>query len=274
MTNTDDVVPPARLFKYLGALPPDGDSTRERHRRPIVDSQVYFARPSDLNDPFEFLPSWVFDARSEDVEMYVSRSAPLRTTGMKAEEAAAAIQHARACVVDPLFWREEWRKQANNYGVYSMSIVPVHPLMWAHYGGSHKGYCLEFNFSDLAFVEKNPAFLPLRVTYSHQRAMQRTSIWLGAMSAGSGARPDMDKLFCHKDDNWSYEQEWRLIERRGDSGTFAYPPRLLTAVILGSRCSKDDERQLREWLSTLSHRPAIRRVVESDNDFSLTVVDA
>ena len=46
-----------------------------------------------------------------------------------------------------------------------------------------------------------------------------------------------------KTHDWSYEEEWRIIEPKGP-GKWAFPKELLVGVILGSKMSAEDKKYI------------------------------
>lgn len=76
------------------------------------------------------------------------------------------------------------------------------PLMWSHYGDSHKGLCVEYLFRSMAFAEK---FLALPVTYTSELP----SICLSELLFSP--HKVLPRLLATKHIDWAYEKEWRLI---------------------------------------------------------------
>ena len=94
-------------------------------------------------------------------------------------------------------------------------------LMWSHYGGRYKGFCLEFStsadlFAKIRQVRYVPSLPPIDV-------------------ATVCLNPDFDsvlELFCTKSMAWAYEKEWRAIHHV--AGTeFGYPAEALTGIYFG-----------------------------------------
>lgn len=78
------------------------------------------------------------------------------------------------------------------------------PLMWSHYGDSHKGLCVEYLVQP-ATLSAEGDFFPLSVTY----ASELPSICLS--EALFSPHKVLPRLLATKHVDWAYEKEWRLI---------------------------------------------------------------
>lgn len=115
-------------------------------------------------------------------------------------------------------------------------------LMWSHYANQHEGFCVEYDFCSLPKGDPNRNRLyPVR--YDARRF--EVSAYLSAAHAES---KDINATFVllaclHKSPEWSYEQEWRLIEYspditlKGSEASMPAPSR----IYLGARISSENE---------------------------------
>jgi len=148
-----------------------------------------------------------------------------------------------------------------NVTVHCLCETNVHPLMWAHYADSHKGFCAGY-VSPIGI--RNPALIH-QVRYL--RAPPPITAWRLVEDPGEVWRD----LALTKSDDWAYEREWRL--------TFGNMPDLLPdllpcrEVILGSRTSPSDEASLRAAApkNCRFYRAAID---SSGKTFNLSIVPA
>ena len=60
------------------------------------------------------------------------------------------------------------------------------------------------------------------------------------------------QLLLTKAEDWAYEREWRMIEPDRGPGSRAFPPELLSAIILGAKMSKADKDKIMNWLAQRS----------------------
>lgn len=93
------------------------------------------------------------------------------------------------------------------YYVGSLCTSYKNRLMWSHYADSHKGFCIEYDFSE---VKGEGLLLP--VYYSNNRPL------FPAQIVSEGIDKCMPELYRQvmlgiltKDRVWEYENEWRII---------------------------------------------------------------
>lgn len=153
--------------------------------------------------------------------------------------------------------RESWevrkRQVVNEMGVLCFSASATHPLLWAHYADSHKGVCLEYD-SEVRPVKgwKKYHYYPIR--YSSGRQLDVLSL---------GWEQAFFSLIAVKSDDWSYEEEYRLVTLMGpghQQGTMSS----LTGLILGLRVHENSRRSRLKLFEALRgihrQRPNLRRL--------------
>ena len=245
---------PVRLYKYrafnnqaLGML--------------VVDN-LYYANPSTFNDPLDSRPSLDADLDEDELEktliMLVEhrKTAEMRDAAkaMKAEgprtteyieqlshrEAVRSIEDIRYCATEPGFdldpqehkrfllrdhIQEELLRRYEK-GIVALAERADCPLMWSHYGDQHRGMCMGYS------VPANTADYVRKVEYSGTRVVKASTV--AAMLAGSEvARRQVDEVvLLRKAESWSYEQEWRLIGRRGVQASALE----LEEIVFGLKC--------------------------------------
>lgn len=86
-------------------------------------------------------------------------------------------------------------------------------LMWSHYGDSHKGVCLEFEYeadilNDVHYTDQKPFFN----IYQYTRAIIQSNESNEQKKFGNDdLKNNVFSLFCTKAKDWSYEKEVRSI---------------------------------------------------------------
>lgn len=104
-------------------------------------------------------------------------------------------------------------------------------LMWSHYADSHKGFCVEYDFS--CSRESSPTTLPMPVIYSESRPQIP---WGAALhrSAENTASATTDLMFglLTKDEHWDYENEWRFLIPATMNPNLQMPP--ISCIYLGA----------------------------------------
>jgi hypothetical protein len=121
--------------------------------------------------------------------------------------------------------------QMEQFRVYSLSKRFDNLSLWAKYAADHSGYCLEFANEGPLFAEHvmevvYGEYAPFDVNDSKNR------------SAG---------FLVSKRQEWSNEEEVRLICARGSGPLVKIEPQWLTRIILGKNMSPQNQKQIREW---------------------------
>lgn len=100
-------------------------------------------------------------------------------------------------------------------------------LMWAHYSGKYKGFCLEFS------TEFTPFSKAKQVQY-HKKIPEASILPFLV-----GDKPDRAiDFFCIKPQSWAYEKEWRIFHQ--NAGTrYHYEANSLTGIYFGPEISEE-----------------------------------
>lgn len=112
-------------------------------------------------------------------------------------------------------------KFTKEVGIACFSKSNSNLLMWAHYGGKYKGFCLEFKTNSNLFSNMK------KVNYVKDiPEINAIDAWLN-----SELKPLLD-LFCTKSKAWQYEKEWRIFKE--DAGRLiSYDSDTLKSIYFG-----------------------------------------
>lgn len=218
---------PFKLFKY--------QPLSDRTLTSLKSRTVWFGRPSRLNDPFDCeVPFQVAPISLDDCRRLLERrddpdwtrfKSDLRyvdLSGNPTERMRAEVDEAARSVLSGV--------AADTYadrGVTCFSDSPLNTLLWSHYGGGHRGVCLEFETASPGMNKFHP------VRYSNDAPqINLVDILLGDHSAVLWGL--LTKASC-----WSYEREWRAIHAKADT-EYCYGVEALTGVYLGARLSESE----------------------------------
>lgn len=236
-----EISPPAQLHKYVA---------QESLRAILQNGTLKWSSPLSFNDPFDmqWAPSW--EMRTEK-----SKEA-FRHYGMEAGKSDSDITHLAAERQDAIRkLRAQWkadpqeaergllrladrlgesvsetlskqtREKLAHLRMLCLSQKPSSILMWSHYAENHKGAVLEFDGPKLAdchdcrcveveYVKTFPAVIDL----------DKLAKDLFSGTPVEQPKRFMDKLVRCKWEDWRYEQEIRLLQKRGDttSGLFSF----------------------------------------------------
>lgn len=197
----------------------------------FTEGKLYFARPSQFNDPFELKPKIIgldtLDKREIFVDGFIKKnSSHLNYKKRNEQKRQALIRLSNSEQVE-----ESIHLLLEEYGIFSVSKKWDHILMWSHYSDSHKGFCIGFDFDENFDLEMR---LPVTVAYSDKYPefgpeMLKNDDDLIKSTIGS------------KSDVWSYEEEIRYIKlaREGGCGLYKFSREKIKEVILGA-CISDE----------------------------------
>lgn len=230
----------------------------------LCNDQLYFSDPSSFNDPLDCKPSVERDSNKEALRVILAtlirrrveqevlaslKAAKLEGDGEKkhAEEQArqAAENELRSigyhatnpdyngsieeaeCSLLTYGIQAELTKRTNR-GVCCLSAEYDNPLLWSHYGDQHRGICIGYS------LDRNPKPIINEVLYGGIRTVKTSLIGQAIVNDDPDAQKAMDdSIFLRKALPWSYEKEWRVLDRVGLQDS----PLLLEEVTFGLRCS-------------------------------------
>lgn len=216
--------PAKRLaFKYRSG----DEATLARDLASLRDATFYAASRHMLNDPFEGR----FDRASLDLQFDAVRGlfsviTPTASASFDAVSAAA----------------NEVLEFVDKSGVFSLSYNPLQELMWAHYGGSHYGFCIGYDLEKLVEFEPNVHHF-FNVQYSNSVPVPRQSDLIFSESPLN----ILKKMLGMKSKPWAYEEEVRVISAR--PGLHEHDYRAVKAVYFGLRCPESTRSAVMEVLA-------------------------
>jgi hypothetical protein len=253
---------PPILYKYSGLSGPRLEWIRDL----IVHSRLYFAKPSQLNDPFECRIPPDFEASELAREAYW-REAVARQR-LNPRDRKALIRKMVGLTRTPNGRRkltEQTYQALDKNGVTCFAPSPCKTLMWSYYGEGHTGVAVRFK-TDLdelmRFGQLHGMILPVPVRY--QQGFPRIEFYAQDQSERALA------LVGTKSKDWEHEEEWRFL-LPGRSGVMRIPPTMVVGVVLGMRATRTTEAQVRSWAAERSLPLKIDRVVNKPGSFELIV---
>ncbi len=251
--NDGDV--PETLFKYRSLEEPFG---RRTVQDVVLRQRIFWQNPLQFNDPLDCNPVYYFGDTVQEREAFHRRGISTQFADLPRAERRRALRDVRRRPVE--FFeqraREGFRDSMEESAVCCLSAVPDNILMWAHYANSHRGIC--FKFCGPVTAE----WVPFPVSYSPERPrINLTKL---------REIPAMQNSVLLKSQDWSYEQEFRMIDYRGGAGYRDIPRGYLKGVILGARISDEDEEFVR---TVCAERPEIEleRARIHDTEFRVEI---
>ena len=229
---------PRHLYKYRSLSTKkdkeDQKTIREYTSRILTHNEIYFAKPSEFNDPFDC----GFHISCEgDFKTHKSTLKELNPTLSEKE-----IDDQSRKQLEPDFIKkieqelnDTIRLETEKCGIFTMSEKRDDLLMWPHYADCHRGICLEFKTNDGKLFDRDL----LEVHY------QKTYLNLSVYD-----KPDLDWVRKYLS---TKSEEWRIIYIK--TGLQSYQPEELSGVILGACISNEDRELVLKWISERNYKP-------------------
>jgi len=199
-----------RLFRFHGV------DKFERDFDFIESSKFWSSRIEDLNDPSEAFID--LKELGQVSNLYLRFFKPFRKNKKElVQDLVDAIQNAINI-----------KKEG---GVYCLSKTVSNELMWAHYASGHKGYCLEYDSSNLRVINPNDIGFSLHsklIDIKYSDKIQSLKI-----DSARDANSIAETIFSNKSNSWKYEQESRIITQM--AGEHNYNKESLKAIHFGLR---------------------------------------
>ncbi len=218
-------------------------------------NEVYFARRSSFNDPFDSRVRPVFEGSQEEWKTWYAGVLVRRRPDLSKQE--------RLRLVEDMIRNErfksvpDWvgRDYPDRAGIFCMSRCHDHLLMWAHYAESHTGLCLAFDANNEFFGRAQP--IEYAKPYPHVSYLHASQDVLTTA------------MLLTKADVWAYEEEWRIIDHKNGPGLYTFPADSLKAVILGCRMPTQSKHLVQQWCNVRKPRPRIFQEQIADRQFAL-----
>ena len=217
------MVAPAKLYKY--------EPFTAQSLENLKNQVIYFGSPLRFNDPYDCaLAPRVNEPTDEEVETirdhYLRRSDLQDVTRSQFQDYTTAGLREMLVRIGKQMIEGEIARFLSENGVSCFSERADSQLMWSHYAGHHKGFCLEFR------TDSEPFRKIQQVTY----AETMPACDLVPIICENRTDQLVRDLFCTKSIDWKYEREWRALHR--ETGTaYTYPAEALTGIYFGSEVS-------------------------------------
>ncbi|SOU89897.1 MULTISPECIES: hypothetical protein [Tenacibaculum] len=200
------------IFRYR----PNNEFTLDE----IENSYIFFQKRELLNDPFDSTPDLI-DLKEFDINQLFKlfetlageENKNLIKKNIKIEELEKTV-------------RESIPKFINKHGIACFSMFPgINMPLLANYSNNHKGLYFQYN------IELDSNFFKGLRPMNYQKVLNKIPIEI------LKNQNDIFKVFYLKQDNWSYEEELRLVKE--NSGKYKINRTALRNIICGYDCPED-----------------------------------
>lgn len=251
---------PRHLYHYRGCT---GINDERNLRDLLVSSQLFLRAPSDFNDPFEC--RFQFGNVAETTTVYDCLVGAATNHGAATTDinniAAGITKVGSDGIQNIAIDATNARLQA--VGIFCLSESYKDILMWAHYGESHRGVCVEFDVADGV----QTFGLCKKVSYDGP---------MPTLDYPETSPNDILNPILRKAHHWYYEQEWRVVIPSGSHQHLDFPSSAISSVVYG--CAAEDAtynlvRRILEERRAKGHPPVLeRRVKKADREYVLVDV--
>jgi hypothetical protein len=263
---------PHSYFRFLSLR---DEPAWEKLRQTLCQSRLHTSRVRDFNDPFEASPV-IIGGANETIEVNFKSSG----------------NTVWASLILPLFKTLEGQERTiaeilnhlkNSLSVVSFSRRVNSGLLWGHYTSGYRGIALHFvptnannspfkdsNFHWVTYEKQRPYLSFERLKYYFNQTLQHPAGAFGPQVMGAVELQLMSALLTWKSDDWSYEQEARLIVS-SDTLSVQYPSEELVSVILGPNCSSEDEGRISALITQATSPIKLAKARLSRTDYSLEI---
>lgn len=221
----------------------------------LIRRELYFANPAALNDPYDCRIN-IRDSLASAIQRAQQLESP---EFRKSLERFLKIEHVY----------EKMDNDLAGMGILSLSRDPANTLMWSHYAGNHKGFCVGFQLSekftthlnndqivgaiDVSYVDSNPFADYFEELAASDKMPKWEEFWMTLLSLG----------MCSKALPWIYEEEVRVL--RKSPGLVGFAAGDLTEIIFGLNMPISGRETLRTILSGAEwNHVQFREVIRSE----------
>jgi hypothetical protein len=216
----------------------------------LINSELYFALPKHLNDPF-------------DCNINISNSI-LRVLSEWQSESLITEFLRSGTIADRI------QKLTRTMGVCSFSLVSEEVLMWSHYANNHTGVCLCYEIPG-TFIdfETNKIVGVSEVSYNENGLTE----WIFNNIESYKEQPQEFAIEFHKryltakSPSWSYEKEVRIL--RKECGAFELPREYLKQICFGLQTSDQDQRLISRIVDNYYSDVSLCKIERGQSDFGL-----
>lgn len=241
---------PIKLFKYR--------ATDKFFIDSLVKGDIYFARPDELNDPFDC---------KVDIKNLISNAA-------KSLDRANAQKLIELLEDEELF--DSLQYDINRLGICSFSGVfkcdPQQVLMWTHYANNHRGVCIKYEFPK-NFVDQEDEIMGCsNVSYEPEALttwFKSSEILPMDFNSEDFIMELAKKVLTVKSPSWGYESEIRIIRLK--SGTFKIPKSYIKGVCFGLNTSSIDIELIGKIVNNFYSNVNFFKIKRGNSDFGVDI---
>ncbi|TSK07302.1 MAG: DUF2971 domain-containing protein [Geobacter sp.] len=244
----------------------DDDKCVKSIERLLSKNEMYLSSPLSFNDPYDCRPHYAFEATDREIKAYLKKL-------FRENEANATKNDVNRHVTKILnrvsrtntdletVFNRQYETFLQSVGMLCFSKSPENILLWSHYASSHTGICIQFESN----VDTRSVFmLTQNVKYTKDFPI------INLVKATDDEK--LSKGLLTKADDWSYEQEYRLI-LPAQQKLVKYPDEALKSVIFGLKTTDHNKDLIKNWIAQRKVKPAIYQAVMKQGQYGLDFIE-
>jgi len=246
--------PPNSLYKYR--------SVNKFTLANLINQTIWFSGPMHLNDPFDCqlrisnttLTKKSFDQSISREKKHLEKETGKRLVSIAPDGLFSGGDITNNFKAELNRFKKHLENNLSDTGVFSLSETYESTTMWGHYADSHKGICIGYDplrlipkvsmVGHLGKVEYEPYD---KISFHAQDLFARYAIRGSHESVDQSITDITHRIVSTKIDDWSYEKEWRFIQR--GTGNIQHPPKFVTSIHFGLKCNPEDKATIRNILA-------------------------
>lgn len=231
----------------------------------LKNNQIYLNNPQNFNDPFDcFFTANFYDyiknellKHKENIVSNLNKQFNLSDSQkyeaikyLESDELFNQLNITQMITKQDKYQDLEGLKKTlqNSFKVSCFSTDNNNLLMWSHYAKNHQGFCVEYDVSKIEIehtfrinfwpIIYQTRTLDIMLLKEIQKVIENTPVLSSLLGIVIGTIKPKD---------WSYEKEWRFIQRNVDDNLFTMPVKP-SCVFLGAKISSDNKKIIKEIL--------------------------
>ncbi len=219
----------------------------------LVKSQLHFALPADLNDPYDC---------QVDLPKAITRAARLANKTQAAKLRRLSKDRKVLGTIKRLL---------RDTAVCSFSSSLLNPVLWSHYAEEHRGVSLLYKIPQSAIGDTKTGIVGWSGVEYTEDALTN---WL----VSTPVKPDADyfvsiikHMLTIKGPEWAYEGESRIL--RNSAGQLEIDRSYLTQICFGLRTPDSDQDLIRKIVDSNYAAMDFCQIEVGDSDFGLEARD-
>ncbi|MDR0952602.1 MAG: DUF2971 domain-containing protein [Elusimicrobiota bacterium] len=247
------------FYKYRPLADDTGDAVNPYTLKMLKEGELYFAKPSSFNDPFDSQITYDTDLKTSDIKALCKR---MNASRENTDRIISCFKYNPSKIIK-LFQQ----KQADYLRLYCLSTNEKNILMWSHYANNHTGICVGIktyfldqdsgNHPNIKirngyvkpnfFFQNAPNILtPIKVKYTDSIPAK--------YNIGQQNRDALEQVMLHKATDWQYEEEYRIVlwEDVIQQNPICIEVSEITEIIFGLRAS---DKLIKEVKGVISNYP-------------------